>query len=99
MSKIHVLVVDDEPETVRYVTANLRARGHEVLTADDSRTALKLFAESRVDLIILDIMLPGLDGFQVCQASRRQSGVPSSVVSARGQQKDIVRAVDLGADD
>jgi two-component system, OmpR family, KDP operon response regulator KdpE len=99
MSKIHVLVVDDEPETVKYITANLRARGYEVLTADDGRTALKLFAESRVDLIILDVMLPSLDGFQVCQAIRRQSSVPIIVLSARGQQKDIVRALDLGADD
>jgi two-component system KDP operon response regulator KdpE len=99
MSKISVLVVDDEPETVKCVTANLRARRYDVLTAEDGRTALKLFAESTVDLIILDIMLPGLDGFQVCQAIRRQSGVPIIVLSARGQQKDIVRALDLGADD
>jgi two-component system, OmpR family, KDP operon response regulator KdpE len=99
MSKIHVLLVDDEPETVKYITANLRARGYDVLTADDGRTALKLFAESWVDLIILDIMLPSLDGFQVCQAIRRQSGVPVIVLSARGQQKDIIRALDLGADD
>ena len=99
MSKISVLVVDDEPETVKYVAANLRARRYDVLTAEDGQTALKLFAESPVDLIILDIMLPGLDGFQVCQAIRRQSGVPIIVLSARGQQKDIVRALDLGADD
>jgi two-component system KDP operon response regulator KdpE len=99
MSKLSVLVVDDEPETVKYVSANLRARRYDVLTAGDGQTALKLFAESPADLIILDIMLPGLDGFQVCQAIRRQSGVPIIVLSARGQQKDIVRALDLGADD
>jgi DNA-binding response OmpR family regulator len=99
MSKICVLVADDEPETVRYVSANLRSRGYEALAADDGRMALKLFAESPVDLIILDIMLPGLDGFQVCQAIRRESRVPILVVSARGQQRDIVRALDLGADD
>ena len=99
MKKPRVLVVDDEPETVKYVSANLRARGYDVLTAEDGRTALKVFNESVVDLIILDIMMPGPDGFEVCQAIRRQSDVPIIILSARGQEKDIVRALDLGADD
>ncbi len=99
MRKQRVLVVDDEPETVKYVSANLRARGYEVITAQDGREALRLFQEHLVDLVILDIMMPGLDGFQVCQAIRRQSNVPIIMLSARGYQKDIVRALDLGADD
>jgi len=99
MRKPRVLVVDDEPETVKYVSANLRARGYDVLTAEDGRTALKVFNESVVDLIILDIMMPGPDGFEVCQAIRRQSDVPIIMLSARGHEKDIVRALDLGADD
>ncbi len=94
-----VLVVDDEPETIKYVGANLRARGYDVLSASDGRSALKAASENVVDLIILDIMIPGPDGFEVCQAIRRLSDVPIIMLSARGQEKDIVRALDLGADD
>ena len=94
-----VLVVDDEPETVKYVSANLRARGYRVMAAEDGRTALKQFNESVVDLVILDITMPGPDGFEVCQAIRRQSDVPIIMLSARGQERDIVRALDVGADD
>ena len=99
MNKPRVLVVDDEPETVKYVSANLRARGYDVQTARDGRTALRAFDGSIVDLVILDIMMPGPDGFEVCQAIRRQSGVPIIMLSARGQERDIVRALDMGADD
>jgi two-component system KDP operon response regulator KdpE len=99
MKKPRVLVVDDEPETVKYVGANLRARGYDVLTASDGRAALKVFSESVVDLIILDIMMPGPDGFEVCQAIRQRSDVPIIMLSARGQEKDVVNALDLGADD
>ncbi len=99
MKKPRVLIVDDEPETVKYVSANLRARGYDVLTAEDGRAALKVFSESVVDLVILDIMMPGPDGFEVCQAIRRQSEVPVIMLSARGRERDIVRALDLGADD
>ena len=99
MKKQRVLIVDDEPETLKYVGANLRARGYEVLTAEDGRAALKLAGETIFDLIILDIGMPGPDGFEVCQAIRRDSDVPIVMLSARGQEKDIVRALDLGADD
>jgi DNA-binding response OmpR family regulator len=97
--KLRALVVDDEPQTLKYIGANLRARGYNVITAEDGREALKLFGENVVDLIILDIMMPGLDGFQVCQAIRRESDVPVVILSARGQENDIVRALDIGADD
>ena len=99
MKRPRVLLVDDEPETIKYVSANLRARGYDVLTAEDGLTALKAFRESVVDLVILDIMMPAPDGFEVCRAIRRRSGVPIIMLSARGQEKDIVRALDLGADD
>jgi two-component system, OmpR family, KDP operon response regulator KdpE len=99
MKKPKILVVDDEPETVKYVGANLRARGYDVLTADDGRTALKAWSASTVDLIILDIMMPGMDGFEVCRAIRQRSSVPVLMLSARGREKDIVHALDLGADD
>lgn len=99
MKEPKVLIVDDEPETVKYVSTNLRARGYEVLTAEDGRAALKVFDESVVDLIILDIMMPGPDGFEVCQAIRRRSDVPIIMLSARGREKDVVRALNLGGDD
>jgi two-component system KDP operon response regulator KdpE len=99
MKKPRVLVVDDEPQTLKYIGANLRARGYDVVTADDGWSALKVASESVVDLIILDIMIPGPSGFEVCQAVRQQSDVPVIMLSARGQEKDIVRALDLGADD
>ena len=99
MNKTRVLLVDDEPETVKFIGSNLRARGYDVLAAGDGRTALRLFRDAPTDLIILDIMLPDIDGFQVCQAIRRDSDVPIVMLSARGQERDIVRALDLGADD
>ncbi len=99
MKRPKILVVDDELETLKYVGANLSARGYDVLTAEDGRAALKVFKESVMDLVILDIMMPGPDGFEVCQAIRRQSDVPIIMLSARGREKDIVRALDLGADD
>jgi len=97
--KQRILVVDDEPETVKYLSANLRVRGYEVLCAYDGRQALKLCNEQDFHLIVLDLMLPGPDGFQVCQAIRERSSVPILVVSALGQEKDVVKALDLGADD
>jgi two-component system KDP operon response regulator KdpE len=99
MKKTRVLVVDDEPETLKYVGANLKARGYEVVTAADGSEALKQAAEDVFDLVLLDITMPGPDGFAVCQALRQQSTVPIIMLSARGQEKDKVRALDLGADD
>jgi two-component system KDP operon response regulator KdpE len=99
MRNSRVLVVDDEPVTLKYLGANLRVRGYEVLTAPDGETALELLDQTPVDLVILDIMMPGLDGFQVCQTIRQTSDVPILMLSARGREHDIVHALDLGADD
>lgn len=99
MTKTRVLIVDDEPETLKYVGANLRIRGYEVVTAADGSEALQRADEDRFDLILLDITMPGPDGFAVCEAIRRSSAVPIIMLSARGQEKDKVRALNLGADD
>jgi len=99
MRNPRVLVVDDEPVTLKYLGANLRVRGYEVLTAEDGETALEILDHSEVDLIILDIMMPGIDGFQVCETVRQTSDVPILMLSARGREHDIVLALDLGADD
>lgn len=98
-TKTRILIVDDEPETVKYLHSNLRARGYEIVCAHDGREALRMFDENVFQMIILDLMMPGLDGFEVCRAIREQADVPILVLSALGQEKDIVRALDLGADD
>jgi two-component system, OmpR family, KDP operon response regulator KdpE len=94
-----ILVVDDEPQTTRYLSMNLRARGYDVLAAADGCEALKLMDESNLALILLDLSIPGPDGFEVLRALRQWCDVPVVVVSARGQEQDKVRALDLGADD
>ena len=94
-----ILVVDDEAPMRKYLSANLTARGYEVLTAADGTEALKLFFERTFDLVILDIMMPGPDGLAVLQAARRDSAVPVIMLSARGRETDKVQALDLGADD
>src|SRR5581483_12179525 len=98
MKKPRVLIVDDEPETLKYVRANLKARGYEVVTAADGNEALQRAEEDIFDLILLDITMPGPDGFAVCQTIRQRSTVPIIMLSARGQEKDKVKALDLGAD-
>jgi two-component system, OmpR family, KDP operon response regulator KdpE len=94
-----ILVVDDEAPMRKYLSANLKARGYEVLTAEDGTEALKLLAEDTFDLLILDIMMPGPDGLAVLEAARRDSTVPVLMLSARGREADKVHALDLGADD
>lgn len=94
-----VLVVDDEVPLQKYVSTNLRARGYEVRLASDGTEALKVLAETVPDLVVLDITMPGPDGFQVLQALRREMDVPVIMLSARGRETDKVRALDLGADD
>ena len=84
---------------LKYVGANLRARGYQVLTAADGTEALKVAAEQVLDLVLLDIMMPGPDGFEVCQALRRDSDVPIIMLSALGLERDKVKALDTGADD
>jgi two-component system, OmpR family, KDP operon response regulator KdpE len=99
MNRQAILVVDDEAPTRKYVSANLRARGYDVLTAADGAEALKLINEHPIDLLLLDIGLPGPDGLQVLQAVRRDMEVPVVMLSARGRENDKVQALDLGADD
>lgn len=99
MKKTRVLIVDDEPETLKYVGANLKIRGYDVVTAADGGEALQRADEDVFDLVLLDITMPGPDGFAVCQAVRQRSTVPIIMLTARGQEKDKVKALDLGADD
>ena len=77
MEKTHVLVVDDDPAISRLVSTNLKARGYEVLTAADGEEALEVIDQEPVNLIILDIMMPRLDGVEVCRRVREWSRVPT----------------------
>jgi len=94
-----ILVADDEASMRKYISSNLKVRGYDVITAADGIEALKLLAEHPIDLVLLDIGMPGPDGTQVLAALRRDTQVPVIMVSARGREHDKVQALDLGADD
>jgi two-component system KDP operon response regulator KdpE len=94
-----VLAVDDEPQILRALRASLLARGHEVVTAPNGETALDVLATQEVDLVVLDLGLPGIDGVEVIRRARSWSEVPVIVLSVRDAQADKVAALDAGADD
>ena len=94
-----ILVVDDETRYQRLLEANLRTEGYEVATASNGIEAINIFSSQPVDLILLDVMMPELDGFDTCQRIREYSSVPIIMLTAKGDEKDRVRGLDLGADD
>ena len=94
-----VLIVDDEPRYLRLLEANLRTEGYEVVTAQDGQQAVDVFSGQPIDLILLDIMMPRLDGFGATQRIREFSSVPIIILTAKGEEQDRVRGLDLGADD
>jgi DNA-binding response OmpR family regulator len=87
-----ILIVDDEPPTVKLLSANLKARGYEVFTAYDGLEALNVFRGHLFDLVVLDLGLPGMDGFAVCEAIRRESQVPIIASSAAAPRPRACRA-------
>ena len=94
-----ILIVDDEPRYLRLLEANLRTEGYEVAVAQDGVQALDVFSAQPIDRVLLDVMMPRLDGFGVCQRLREFSNVPIVILTARGEEQDRVRGLDLGADD
>ncbi len=94
-----ILVVDDETSVTDLIGYNLKKAHFEVLTAQDGETALQVARESSPDLILLDIMLPKVDGLDVCRELRKTSQVPIIMVTARGEEADRVIGLELGADD
>jgi DNA-binding response OmpR family regulator len=94
-----ILVVDDEPAVTDLLAYNLRKAHYEVLIAADGRTALRLAGESKPDLILLDLMIPEVDGLDVCCTLRKSSGVPIIMITARGEEVDRVVGLEIGADD
>ena len=94
-----ILVVDDEPTLVATLKYNLERDGFQVITAEDGESALNLARSHRPDLVLLDLMLPGLDGFQVCRILRREMQAPILMLTAKGDEIDKVVGLELGADD
>lgn len=94
-----VLVVDDEPQIVRTLRINLTAHGYRVLTAADGSSALRVAADGRPDVVVLDLGLPDLDGIEVIAGIRGWSTVPILILSARTDMTDKIAALDAGADD
>jgi two-component system alkaline phosphatase synthesis response regulator PhoP len=97
--RARVLVVDDEPNIRDMVAINLKREGLDVVFADDGLEAVEAARSLHPDLIVLDIMLPGMDGFQVCRTIREESTVPILLLSARGEEIDRIVGLELGADD
>ncbi len=94
-----ILVVDDEPRYVWAIQRNLEARGYKVFTAAGGQAALEIAAGEQLDLVLLDVRMPDLDGFEVCRRIRGFSMVPIIFLTARAEESDKVLGLDLGADD
>jgi DNA-binding response OmpR family regulator len=94
-----ILVADDEPTLVATLKFNLERESYSVVTASDGEAALALARETRPDLVLLDLMMPGLNGLEVCRILRKEMRVPILILTARGDEIDKVAGLELGADD
>jgi two-component system phosphate regulon response regulator PhoB len=102
MDKQHVLVVDDETDILELISYNLRREGFEVSTVETGEAAIQFVSDFTPALIVLDLMLPGVDGLSVCRnlkSSERTSGIPVLMLTAKSEDSDIVTGLELGADD
>ena len=99
MNKSQILVVDDDPSVRKFVSANLEARNNKVMLAENGVRAMEILVREQPDLIVLDIIMPYIDGFEVCRRVREKSAVPIIMLSAKDGQSDKIRCFELGADD
>jgi len=100
MTPAKILIIEDDPAILRVVKDNFAARGYQVQTARNGEDGLEAALNGRADLIILDIMLPKINGFEICRAVRAEKlEMPILMLTAKGQEEDIVRGLELGADD
>ncbi|HUX14297.1 MAG TPA: response regulator transcription factor [Spirochaetia bacterium] len=97
--KPKIVVVEDEPKLIGILEYLLEDEGYEVHSSQRGDTALAIIEEHKPDLVLLDIMLPGIDGFELCAAIRRLTTTPVIVLTARKEQEDVIRGLELGADD
>jgi two-component system KDP operon response regulator KdpE len=94
-----VLIIEDDPNIVDLIRANLAVRGFDTLVSSDGSKALAMLETEQPDMVLLDLMLPEIDGFELCKQIRERSSVAIIVVSARGGERDKVTALNMGADD
>lgn len=94
-----VLVVDDDPVLNQMIAANMKISGYEVVTATSGSAGLRIAREVKPDVIILDVMMPGMDGFETCRQLRDFSTAPVLFLTARGEEVDLVEGFEAGADD
>ena len=99
MKQFRILVVDDEPRIVKFLRLRLRASGYEVLTASSGLQALEKVRAEEPDLLVIDVMMPGMDGFETLKQVRAMSSVPVIILSARETSVDKIRGLEMGADD
>ena len=100
MTPKKVLIIEDDAALLRGLKDNFAAQGYEVRTASDGRRGLDALLDAPPDLVLLDLMLPSLNGFEICRAARaRKLDLPILMLTARGQEEDVVRGLELGADD
>lgn len=99
MRRERVLIVDDDPAIRKFVRANLEARGYDCLAAADGDEAIEIIEKELPQLIILDINMPKVDGFEVCRQVREWSQIPIIILSARGGEIDKVKCLEMGSDD
>src|SRR3989440_7588293 len=97
--KTTILTADDDPQLLRLISRNLELEDYEVVTASNGQQALEMIETQTPDLALLDVMMPRMDGFTVCQRVREFSAIPIIIVTARGQDQDKIQGLDLGADD
>jgi DNA-binding response OmpR family regulator len=94
-----ILVVDDEPRYLSLVQINLETAGYAVITAMDGQQAIDAVANEKPDIVLLDVMMPVMDGFTACERIREFSALPVIILTAKGEERDRVRGLDAGADD
>lgn len=94
-----ILVIDDEPQIVEICRDYLKSAGFDVLTARDGQSGIALTQRHHPDLIVLDLMLPGMDGLDVCKSLRKEDNIPIIMLTARVEESDILVGLELGADD
>jgi two-component system response regulator ResD len=97
--EVKILVVDDDQNIRKLINLYLEQEGYEVITAQDGAEALNLINSEELDLVILDIMLPKLNGWEVCKKLRERSDMPVIMLTAKGEKYDKIKGLDLGADD
>lgn len=99
MARPLILLVDDDPALRKMVSRSLTAEGFDVLTASDGKAALRLLDEREAALVLIDVVMPGMDGFHVCERIRDFSNVPIIMLTVKDSPNDVRQGLDLGADD